>query len=131
MRILTGNEKKGDDVMFSKVKGLFALVFGGYEGLIKYAVGIFNENVLAKIPNKETAAKYLSDAQAVCTLIRVVLANHGDSFTEGRKASLEAILAAIEELSKALEDFTVSESEIEAITEKVKDAITVWKKAKK
>lgn len=117
--------------MFSKIRGLFALIFGGYEGLIKYAVGIFNDKVLSKIPNKETAAKYLSDAQAVCTLIRVVLANHGDSFTEGRKASLEAILKSIEELSKALEDFSISADEIDSITEMVQEAINVWKKSKK
>ena len=117
--------------MFSKIKGLFALIFGGYVGLIKYAVGTFNEEVLAKIPNKETAAKYLADAQAVCALIRVVLTNHGDSFTEHKKKCLEAVLAAIEELSKALADFKVSEEEIEAITDKVKDAISVWKKKAK
>lgn len=111
----------------SKLKAIFALLLGGPVGLIKYALGIFNEQVLSKIPNKEVGVKYIKDTLAVSCLLRTILENHEDSISEKRKAVIGAILAALEELAKALEDFEVNQNEIDSIVEKVQKAISTWK----
>ena len=116
---------------FSKIKAALVVLFGGVSGLIKYILNVFNEQVLAKIPNKETGAKYLRDAQAVYAFLRAIIDNHSADLSDERKKCLESILAAIEELTKALEDFKVEETEFSSIVEKVEDAIDAFKKAKK
>ena len=115
----------------SKIKAAFTVLFGGISGLIKYVLNVFNEQVLAKIPNKETGAKYLRDAQAIYAFLRAIMDNHSADISDERKKCLEAVLAAIEEFTKALEDFKVEETEFGAIVEKVEDAIDAFKKAKK
>ena len=114
----------------SKLKAGLALLTGGVAGLIKYAIAWFNEKVLAKIRNKETAAKYLRDIQAFNVFLGVVIENHGDDLTPGKKVALEDTLAATNELAKALEDFKVDETELDAIVDKITAAIDAWKKAK-
>ena len=114
----------------SKMKAMLALLTGGVAGIIKYVLDVFNQQVLAKIPNKETGAKYLKDAQAVYTLLRAIMDNHADDFSAQRKEIFVAILAAVEELTKVLEDFTVSETELDAVVAKIQAAIDAWKKAK-
>lgn len=116
---------------FSRLKGIIALVTGGFGGIIKYGLEVFNDQVLSKITDKESGLKYLKDAQAVYAFIRAIMENHSADFSEERKACLVAILAAIEELTKALEDFKVNETEFDAIVAKVEAAIDAWKKAKK
>ena len=90
---------------YSKIKAALSLLTGGLSGLIKYVLKVFNEQVLGKIPNKETGAKYLRDAQAIYSFLQSVIENHSDDLSEDRKVKLKAVLAAIEELTKALEDF--------------------------
>ena len=115
---------------FSKIKAMIALLFGGMSGIVKYVLDAFNSQVLAKLPNKEAGTKYLKDAQAVYSLLRAIMENHADDLSEKRKKSLIKILDAIEELTKALEDFTIEPDELDAIVEKVKDAIDAYKKNK-
>ena len=114
----------------SKLKSIFALLTGGLAGLIKYVLDLFNTQILGRITNKETGLKYIKDVQAFSTFLRVIIENHSDDFSEGHKAALNSILAAVDELSKALEDFEINQDELDAIIEKVKDAIDAWKKAK-
>ena len=116
---------------FSKIKAVIALVFGGMAGVIKYALNVFNEQVLGRITDKVTGAKYIKDAQAVIALLQAILENHADDFSEQRKAVLKTIIEAIDELAKALEDLNVSEEELDSIIEKVKAAIDAWKAAGK
>jgi Rad3-related DNA helicase len=113
----------------SKLKALLALLTGGVPGILKYILGLFNTQVLGRIPNKEEGAKYIKDVQAVYALIRTILDVHQEDFAEKRKESLETILAAIEELTKAIEDFEMSENELTAIVDKIKVAIDAWKSA--
>lgn len=115
----------------SKIKAALALITGGLAGIIKYVLNVFNEQVLGRIPNKETGAKYLRDAQATYAFLRAIMENHSEDLSEDRKGKLNAILAAIEELTKALEDFEVNEGELDEIFKKVSDAIDAFKKAKK
>lgn len=115
----------------SKLKAAFALLTGGIGGIIKYLLNLFNEQVLSKIPNKEVGAKYLRDAQAVNALLRAILENHIEDISMERRLVLAAIVAAIDELAKALEDFTVNETEFDAILARVNEAIDAWKKTKK
>lgn len=115
---------------FSKFKGIIALLTGGFAGLIKYFLDVFNSQVLANIPNKETGIKYIKDVQALYSLIRALMDNHSEDLSEKRKYSLEKILSALEELTKALEDFTIDVDELDAIVEKAKDAIDAYKKNK-
>lgn len=114
----------------SRLKGIFVLLTGGLAGLIKYVLDLFNAQILGRITNKETGLKYIKDVRAFSTFLRVIIENHSDDFSEGRKAILNSILAAVDELAKALEDFEINQDELDAIIEKVKDAIDVWKKAK-
>lgn len=115
----------------SKIKVALALLTGGLAGMIKYVLRLFNEQVLGRIPNKEVGAKYLRDAQATYAFIRAIVDNHNEDLSEERVARLNAILEAIEELTKALEDFDVNETELDGIIKKVSDAIDAFKKAKK
>ena len=115
----------------SKIKAALALITGGLAGIIKYVLLVFNEQVLGRIPNKETAAKYLKDARATSAFLHAIMENHSEDLSEDRKGKLNAILAAIEELTKALEDFEVNEVELDEIFKKVSDAIDEFKKAKK
>ena len=114
----------------SKIKGIFALLTGGLSGFIKYGLDVFNVQVLGRIPNKEMGVKYIMDVQAFSLFLRTVTENHKDDLTEKRREALNAILAATDELAKALEDFKIEESELEKIIAKVKDAIDAFKKAK-
>ena len=111
-----------------RFKAIFALVTGGFTGIIKYWLDVFNTQILAKIPNKEAGTKYLKDAQAVYACLRAFMENHSEDLSEKRKQSLATILSAIDELTKALEDFNVDEEELDMIVAKVKEAIDSYKK---
>ena len=113
---------------FSLWKAGFALLTGRIVGLLKYFLDVFNTQVLAKLPNKETAGKYMKDAQAFYALLRAIMENHAEDLSDKRRESLKAILAAIEGLTKALEDFQIEADELDMIFEKVKDAIDKFKK---
>lgn len=115
----------------SKLKAALSLLTGGFAGIIKYVLNVFNEQVLGRIPNKEAGVKYIKDAQAVYAFIRAIMENHSEDLSAERKECLSAILSAIDELTKALEDFSINEQELDDIIIKVKDAIDAWKKAKK
>ena len=115
----------------SKITAAFALLTGGVAGIIKYFLGVFNSQVLGKIPNKESSIKYLLDVRAAHTFISAILSNHSDDIPEGKKAILLSILDAIDELAKAIEDFEVDEKEFDGIIQKVKSAIDAWNKSKK
>ena len=123
--------EKERTMKLSIIKAAYALITGGIPGLIKYALVVFNEQVLSKIPNKEVGLKYMRDAQYAYNLIRDLLKNHYDDISEARRDSLGAILLALEELTNALEDYNVTEMELDSIIKKVSNAIDAWKKAKK
>lgn len=115
----------------SKIKAALALITGGLAGIIKYVLNVFNKQVIGRIPDKETAAKYLKDAQATYAFLRSIMEIHSEDLSEDRKGKLNAILAAIEELTNSLEDFEVNETELDEIFKKVSDAIDAFKKAQK
>lgn len=112
----------------NKFKALMALLTGGIPGLIKYALNVFNEQVLAKIRDLKAAEPYLKDAQSLCTFLGAILENHSADLSESRKDCIVSIMAALEELIKALQDFTVEEEELDQIIQKVNVAIDAWKK---
>lgn len=117
-------------MQFSKFRAMLALAFGGMSGVVKYTLDVFNSQVLGKLTDKEAGARYIKDAQAVNALLRAIMENHSTDLSEKRKESLSKILEAIEELIKALEDFKIEPDELDAIIEKVKDAIDAFKTAK-
>ena len=114
----------------STIIALYALLTGGVWGVLKYLLNAINTQVLGKIKDKATGLKYLKDVQAVYALVRAILENHANDISQERKISGEAILAALEELTKALEDFEVNETELDGIIAKVNAAIDSFKKAK-
>lgn len=114
----------------SKIKAWIALLTGGMAGIVKYVLEAFNKQVLGRITNKETAAKYIKDAQALSAFLGAILENHSADLSENRKAALKSILEAVDKLAVSLEDLQVSQAELDAIIEKVKAAIDAWKKAK-
>lgn len=114
----------------NKLKSLYALLTGGVTGLLKYLLDALNTQILGKIKNKEDGLKYFKDAQAANALVRAILDNHSGDISEERRKKGEAILAAIEELTKALEDFEINETELDGIIAKVNAAIDSFKKAK-
>lgn len=117
-------------MQISKLKAICALATGGISGLVKFLLNLFNTQVLARITDKETGLKYLKDIQAVYALVRTLLDNHAGDISDEKKKVGEAILAALEELTKALEDFQVDAEELDVIIDKVNAAIDAWKKAK-
>lgn len=114
----------------SKLKAALALLTGGLPGVIKYVLNVFNEQVLGRIPDKETGLKYLKDAQATYAFLRAVMENHTEDLSQEKLNILSSILTAIEELTKALEDFHVNETELDGIIAKVNLAIEAWKKSR-
>lgn len=114
----------------STIKAVFALIIGGPSGFVKYLVTIFNDQVLTRIQDKDTALKYLKDVQAVQGLVSSLIENHKSDISEKKFAAAKAVLETIQELTKALEDFHVDDPEIEGIVEKIKAAINAWKAAK-
>lgn len=114
----------------SKIKSIFALLTGGISGLIKYLLDVFNTQVLSRIKDRDCGTKYIKDAQAISAFIKSILDNHANDLTEKRKEAICSILAAIDELAKALEDFEVNREELDAIIDKVQEAIDTWKKSK-
>ena len=117
-------------MIISKLKAAYALLTGGMAGIIKYFLDVFNDQVLGRISNKESAAKYLHDVQAASIFLRAIMENHDEDLSEERKEAFAAILVAIDELAEALEDFELEQKELDEIIEAVKKAIDAWKKAK-
>ena len=116
-------------MIFSKLKAAYALLTGGMAGIIKYSLDVFNNQVLGRISNKESAAKYLHDVQAASTFLRAIMENHDEDLSEERKEAFAAILVAIDEFAEALEDFELEQEELDDIIEAVKVAIDAWKTA--
>lgn len=113
----------------SKRKAAFALLKDGTAGIIKYFLDVSNEQVLARIPNKDVGLKYLKDVSCLYVCLRSIMENHATDISERCKACLESILATMEELTLALEDFNVNETEFKSIVEKAKVAIDAFKKS--
>ena len=105
-------------------------IFGGITGVVKYLLNLFNTQVLARITNKEEAQKYVKDVRAFSVFLNAIIENHGDSMSEGKRDAANAVIAAVDTLAKALEDFTIDETEFDEIIQAVKDAVSKWKKAK-
>ena len=114
----------------NKVKALYALLTGGIGGILKYINRTVNTQLLGKIKDKETALKYIKDVQAIYALCRTLLDNHGDKLSESKKKAADKVLAALEELTKALEDFRIDDEEVDAIIERINDAIDAFQAAK-
>ena len=115
---------------FGKIKAAWAFLTGGVAGGLKFFVDVFNDQILARITNKEAGIKYLKDVQALSTFITAIMQNHDEDLSEKRKECLKVILSAIDELAKALEDFNITEDELDEIICRIHDAIDVFKKAK-
>lgn len=105
-------------------------IFGGITGVVKYLLNLFNTQVLARITNKEEAQKYVKDVRAFSVFLTAIVENHGDAMSEGKREAANAVIAAVDTLAKALEDFTIDETEFDEIIQAVKDAVSKWKKAK-
>lgn len=114
----------------STIKSAWALITGGFTGLIKYIVIAINTQILSRIKDKETALLYLRDVQAAILLISTVLDNHKDCLSEARQKAGKAILESLNTLAAALEDFEVDEAELDAIIASINAAIDAWKAAK-
>lgn len=117
-------------MFISKIKAMYSLLTGGVTGLLKYGLSAFNEKVLGKITDKESAAKYLKDVKAGYAFIGSVIVNHADDLSPAKKAAADATLAAMQELTGALEDFEVDQDELTRIVAKINACIDAWKAAK-
>ena len=116
--------------IIDKLKIGFCALFGGVTGLIKALLDWFNDRVLSRIEDKETAAKCLADIRDFRVLLGAVFARHTEWMSEARRVAADKILAAIDTLCAALEDFKLNPEELDAIIDAVKEAIDAWKKAK-
>ena len=114
----------------SKIKAAWAFLTGGLTGGIKFFLDAFNDQILAKIPNKEEGSKYLKDVQDLSVFITAITKNHDSDLTDKRKECLKVILSAIDELAKALEDFNITTDELDAIIVKIQEAIDTFKSSK-
>lgn len=112
----------------SKIKAIWSLLTGGIAGISKYFLAVFNDQILSKITDKVTGLKYLHDVQAAYSFLRAIMVNHSEDLSEKRKQCLETILSAIEELTKALEDFKIEEEELDTIIAKIQEAIDAFKR---
>lgn len=115
---------------FNRIKALYALVTCDIAGIIKYVLTVFNEQVLGRIKDKDTGLKYVKDTQAVSACLRAILENHVNDMGQERKVALESIVAAVDSLANALEDFEVNMEELDMILARVNAAIDAWKKSK-
>lgn len=114
----------------SKIKAAWALLTGGIAGGIKFLLGVFNDQILSRIPNKEAGVKYLNDIHALSGFLTLIMRNHEEELSEKRVECLKVIISAIDALAKALEDFKISEEELDMIIVRINEAIDVFKRAK-
>ena len=114
----------------SKIKLVITALTGGVAGIIEYLLDLFNDQVLAKIKDKETGLMYLKDVRSLSTCAKEILENHSAQMSEAKTAAGQKTVDALDELAKALEDFKLEPDELDAIVEKVKAAVEAWKAAK-
>ena len=117
--------------LWQKIKIGFAALTGGVAGLVKAALDWFNAEVLAKVKDKETAAKYLADIRDFRTFLCGVFARHTEWMTDAKRRCADRILAAIDALCAALADFSIAPEELDEIIDRVKEAVDAWRKARK
>ena len=80
--------------IIDKLKIGFCALFGGVAGLIKALLDWFNDRVLSRIKDKETAAKCLADIRDFRVFLGAVFARHTEWMSEARRVAADKILAA-------------------------------------
>lgn len=101
----------------------------GVTGVLGYLLEVFNEQVLARIEDKDEFAAYAGDVAAVASFLDGVFGRHEKWMGEAKRPAFSATINAIRELADALKDATVTEDELDAVVGKVKDAVEAWKRA--
>lgn len=105
-------------------------LLGGVDGIVEYALKWFNDNVLAKITDKEEFAAYADDVAAFGFFLDGVLNRHAKWMSEGKRTALVTTIGAVNQLANALKDAKVEKAELDAIIDTIVDAINAWKDAK-
>lgn len=117
--------------LWDKIKIGFAAMFGGVAGLVKALLNWFNNKVLSRIKDKETATKYVQDIRDVRFYLCAIFARHTEWMSDERRKAADMTLAAIDALCAALEDWQVTPEELDKLVDAVKAAVDAWKVAKK
>ncbi len=114
----------------SKIKLVLKACTGGVAGVVEYLLELFNEQVLARIKDKEEFAAYAEDVAAFASFLDGVFGRHEKWMSEEKRAAFTATINAIRELAEALKDANVTPEELDAVVDKVEEAVEAWKKAK-
>jgi len=114
----------------SKIKAVWKLTTGGVAGLIEYLLDLFNDQVLAKVKDKEEFAAYAEDVAQFVFFLDGVMNRHTKWMSDAKRAAFSATINAVKELADALKDCKFEASELDAVIEKIKAAIEAWKAAK-
>lgn len=114
---------------FDKIKAGWAFLRGDVISIIEFGVDIVNTQFLSKIPNKEVGVMYLKDVQALTSAVGAILDNHASQMSQEKKVAGDALIDALNELAKALEDFNISPDECTMLVDKIKAAIEAFKAA--
>lgn len=101
-------------------------LMGGVEGIVEMLLEWFNEKVLQRIKDKDEFAAYAADVEAFATFLDGVFERHTKWMSEARKDALVATINAVRELAAALKDANVTKDELDAIVDKVKEAVDKW-----
>jgi len=115
--------------MFGGLDGIVEML-GGVSSLIEWAIEWFNEHVLQKIKDKEEFAAYAEDVEQFGFFLDGVFTRHQKWMSEEKRDALVATINAVRELAVALKDAEVSKEEVDAIVDKIVEAVEAWKKAK-
>lgn len=108
----------------SKAKIIIKYLTGGLASVVEYILDLLNE-LIAKLPAVEVA-KYAQLAKDAANFVQ----NLTVLITDEKKKRAAAITAqAFADLAAALIDAHITEDELNAVVDRVKEAIDAWKEA--
>jgi hypothetical protein len=121
----TNNRKDKHKMNISKIKAAWAFLTDGWSGLFQYLLTVVN-SLLAKCD-----AEKLKSAANIALGIAAIVKTACDTFAPDKyKAAAGKTIAALTMLASALEDGTLTASEIDANIKAISDCIDAWKEVK-
>lgn len=113
----------------SKVKGLWALLTGGWVGLAGYGLEIGND--LFAGANRETLAKSAEIVRGIASVIQTAIATFSGQMKPAYVDAGLKTVEAVNTLALAMADGTITADELDANIETVRAAIDAWQAVKK
>lgn len=115
--------------ILDKIKIGFAAMFGGVAGLVNALLDWFNDKVLAKL-DKTQSELICKDVLAVLFCLQTILESRKATMRPAFVESFKAVIDAVNELAKALADCQIDSEELDAIVNRVKAAIDIFRNIK-